>query len=1058
METQDQEVGAWDAVLLDPLTEEDFISNLHQRYKRDHIYTYIGNFLVSLNPYKELPIYSAELACLYRHKGPYQLPPHIFAIAGSAWRWLRDRGEDQVIVLTGESGSGKTEAARMTTLFVAAVSEKESFRHKLTSSSLILEGFGNAKTMLNDNASRFGEYLEVEFNHCGEPVGGTITNYLLEKSRVTQHAQGERNFHIFYQLLTGADIQLLKLLKIQRNVESYSLLRCSKNCFTECHLEHINDKSDFLTTKRAMENLGLSSEEIVSILRIVASVLKLGNLVFIPSNSIDGTETCTISNDYELHEVCELLNADSTLLQTAITSRSYSDGIQFMLADLCATEATHSRDSLCKALYSRLFTFLVNRINDFLKVKPCGKQKVLGVLDVYGFEIMERNGFEQFIINFCNEKLHQVVMDQTLREEQEEYIREGIDWVPVQFFNNSPICDLIEKNNYGLLSLLDEECGKPESLISDEQFLAKIVALSTSSNHCHTTPERRCRSYITTSASSDNNMPSNCFRLRHYAGTVMYDVSGFVEKNNDSLHRDLSLVMYKCQHPLLKLLFPEGNPKRTQLKRPATIATQFRVSLNSLVHNLSSKQAYYVRCIKPNNHKRPRCFDSSLVQHQVRYLGLLETVKVRRSGFCYRLPYLQFLERYKMLCLDTWPNFSGPVVEGVNYILRDLPIPNGEFAFGQNKIFVRSPRSVFELEEFRRQRLEELAILVQKVWRGYHQRRNFLCMKRSQIIIASAWKSWRAKEEYRIMKKRKQMEWAVNVIQRHYIRWKRLQFLLQLSSELPADSDSPISHDWPPCHRRLADTSLLLRRLHHKWRCHKYRLRFDQTARNRMREKVTASIIFKERKASYPRSVGHPFHGDYVRLRQNVQWKKISVESNDQYVVFADIINKIARSSGKFVPILFVLSTSSVLILDKRTLQVKYRVPATEIYRLSLSPFLDDVAVFHIRATSPCSDECSEMTIPLSSSPPGCLFQSELGKKKGDFVFQTGHVIEIVTKLFLVIQNAVGKPPEVNITTEFEANFGQQTVMVTFKCIGLPEVQPGQIRILRKRNKLEVLV
>nr|CAD7397184.1 unnamed protein product [Timema cristinae] len=922
--------------------------------------------------------------------------------------------------------------------------------------------------------------------------------------------------------------------------------------------------ASFFLFQRSFEMLGFSQEDIVNVFKIVASVLKLGNISFIPTNNIDGTEGCTISNDYELfdvcdllgtdvndfsgcltqrilvvcptkccsptpsrqgcvsppqstmrgwgrtcsgetslfaleefssgieveteeelYEVCELVGSDHSTLQEAMRSRTLEDGSELILADLSASEATHARDSLCKALYSRLFTWLVNRINESIKAKRHGKRKVLGILDVYGFEMFERNGFEQFIINFCNEKLHQVVTESTLKEEQEEYAREGIEWTPIDFFSNSVVCDLIEKNHHGILSMLDEECLK-SGFLSDEVFLSKLAQCCAGNSHC----EVRHRG----AGISDNNLPANCFRLKHYAGTVTYNVCGFVDKNNDILHRDLSQAMYRCRHPLLKVLFPEGNPKRSSLKRPATTGTQFKISISALVRNLSCKHQHYIRCIKPNELKQPRIFEMALVQHQVRYLGLLETVRIRRSGFCYRLQYQLFLSRYKMLSPRTWPTWHVAPVEGVSYLIRDLPIPSGEFAFGRTKLFVRSPRTVysnlalpvlssraqhdkrvFELEEFRRVRLEDLAVLIQKLWRGYRQRKKFLLMKRSQTIIASAWRSWRlanvlvvlsptaedreievrisAREEYRILKHRKQVEWAVRVIQRHYICWKRRQFLLRLSKQLSSECDSPIFRDWPPCHRRLTDTSVLIRRIHHKWRCHKYRLRFDQTARNRMREKVTASIIFKDRKTSYLRSVSHPFLGDYVRLRQNVQWKKACVETNDQYVVFADIINKIARSSGKFVPILFVLSTSSMLILDQRTLQIKYRVPATEIYRLSLSPYLDDVAVFHVRAPSPTREDLSG-----HQNAPGCLFQSDLGKKKGDFVFQTGHVIEIVTKLFLVVQNAMGKPPEVNISTEFETNFGQQTVMVAFKCMGLPEVQPGQIRISRKGNKMEILV
>ncbi|KAG8231561.1 hypothetical protein J437_LFUL011739 [Ladona fulva] len=876
-------------------------------------------------------------------------------------------------------------------------------------------------------------------------------------SRVTKQAHGERNFHIFYQLLTGADIQLLKSLKLQRNVDNYAILHSSR----ALQLETVDDRRDFQVTKKALETLGFTLEEVINVFQIVACVLKLGNIVFIPTNNIDGTEGCTVSNEYEVYEVCEIVGADQGLMSGMLTSRRLGKECHHSLhslshhhvtaqasqpppladtivADLSAAEATASRDSLCKALYSRLFTWLINRVNEGTKVGWYGKRRILSLLDIYGFEMLEQNSFEQFIINFCNEKLQQVVSEWTLREEQEEYIREGLDWKHVDFASSTAVCELIEKNNHGILSILDEECLRGAECLEtgtqvlfpslDEAFLARIAHAYAGHTHFEAATQHH-RNFV----KSDNrgNLPYNCFRLKHYAGTVTYNVSGFVDKNNDIIHRDISLAMYRCEHPLLKILFPEGNPKRTTLKRPATAGTQFKVSMGALINNLKSKNPHYIRCIKPNELKQPRIFEMALVLHQVRYLNLVETARIRRWGFCNRENYESFLQRYKMLSIHTWPCWQGAAAEGVSYLLRTLPIPATEFAFGRTKLFIRSPRTMFELEEFRRERLEDLATLLQKVWRGWRRRRQFLLMKKSQIIIASAWRSWRAREEYRILKHRKQVEWAVNVIQKHYLSWKRRQFLLTLSQQLP--SESPISRDWPHSHqRRLADASILLRRIHHKWRCHKYRLKFDQTARNRMREKVTASIIFKDRKASYPRSVSHPFLGDYVRLRQNVQWKKICVETNDQYVVFADIIHKITRSSGKFVPILFVLSTSSMLILDQRTLQVKYRVPAAEIYRLSLSPFLDDVAVFHVRA-------------------------SDMGKKKGDFVFQTGHVIEIVTKLFLVVQNAIGKPPEVNISTEFEANFGQQTVLFTFKCMGLPEVQPGQIKIFRKGNKMEVL-
>ncbi|XP_063930760.1 unconventional myosin-Ib [Zophobas morio] len=1028
----EQEVGAWDSVLLEPLTEDTFIGNLQQRFKRDHIYTYIGNVLVSVNPYKKLALYSTDLVETYVKRGPFQLPPHIYAIAGSAYRWLNDRNEDQCIIVTGESGAGKTEAARIVLQFLVLVSgdisEVKLMKDRLVQANTLLEAFGNARTMKNDNASRFGKFLDIEFDYKGDPVSGHLTHYFLDKARVTSLSPGDRNFHIFYQLLSGADIHLLKCLKLQRNVEHYTILQTNRNQPT---LTDDEDKKLFVYTKSALEILGFNVEDIVDIFQVIAIVLKLGNLQFVPCNNIDGTEGCAISNEYELFEICELLGAEHRWLQRALTSRQIEDGI---LTDLSAYEASKARDNLCRTLYSRLFTWLINKINEILKGQRLGKRKVLGVLDLYGFEVFEKNSFEQLIINYCNEKLHQFIANITLKEEQEEVIREGLEWSKIEYFNNIVICQLLEHESHGILTLLEEP-----HVQSDSAYLMRVEQCCAGHSYC---------------LAADATLPQYSFQVRHYAGTVTYNVHDFLEKNRDSLPKEVSRAMFRFDHPLMKPLFPEGNPKRCSFKRPVSKSVQLQVSLSSLLKSLNSRQIHYIRCLKPNEMKQPRILEMALIQHQVRYLSLIPTVQIWRSGYCYRLAYPQFLCRYKMICVNTWPRWRGSPIEGVSVLLRSLPIPSAEFTFGRNKLFVRSPRTVFELEDFRRVRLHDLALLIQKSWRGFRQRRRFQKLRRCQLVIASAWRSWRAQEEYRTLKHRKQVEWATRVIQRHYIQWKRKRYLLVLWKLLPADADSPICREWPSCSSRLSECNTLLKKIHHRWRCHKYRLKFDQTARNRMREKVTASFIFKERKCSYPRSVSHPFLGDYVRLRQNIQWKKICLESNDQYVVFADIINKITRSSGKFAPILLVVSTRSMLILDQRTLQIKYRVPATEIYRMSLSPFLDDVAVVHVRASSVANAETSSS----NSDATGCLFQSDLSKKKGDFVFQTGHVIEIVTKLFLVVQNATGKPPEVNVTTEFEANFGSQTVTFTFKCMGLPEVQPGQIRVVRKGNKMEVHV
>ncbi|XP_023341413.1 unconventional myosin-Ib, partial [Eurytemora carolleeae] len=595
----------------------------------------------------------------------------------------------------------------------------------------------------------------------------------------------------------------------------------------------------------------------------------------------------------------------------------------------------------------------------------------------------------------------------------------------------------IQENTGGLKHLRlhgFSEIRKSSSVCSaDTEFLHSL----NESFNCHPhyegcePPEPPCSASAVSPTSPhkhDNPVPANSFRVKHFAGSVTYSVSGFLAKNTDSLDISISRCLFTFNHPLIKILFPEGNSKRGSRRPPATVGTQFKISLGALLNNLGSKNPHFVRCIKPNESKTPRVFDPSLVQHQVRYLGILEFTRLRSAGFVVRETYTRFLDRYKMLSTHTWPSWQGAPVEGVTCLLRELPVSGSEYVLGRTRICIRSIKCVDELENWRKERVDELVTLIQKVWRGFIARRNWKRLRESQIVISSYWKRWKDKSHVTELKQRRQQEWAVEIIQKHYRVWQRKRWLVYLAHSLP--SESPISREWPRAPHSLRETSFLLRKLYHRWRCERFRERFDQTSRNRMREKVTASLIFKEKKSSYPRSVSVRFMGDYVGLRRNPQWKDVltknSLHKMDRYVVFADIVNKINRSNGKFVPILFVISTSSMLILDQRTMQIKYRVPAGEIFKLSLSPFFDDIAVFHVRASSPTRELRSQANIP------SCL-SSEAVKRKGDFVFQTGHVIEIVTKLFLVVQNCTGKPPAVNISTEFEANFGTHNVTFQFK-------------------------
>ncbi|NWW05015.1 MYO1A protein, partial [Oreocharis arfaki] len=341
------------------------------------------------------------------------------------------------------------------------------------------------------------------------------------------------------------------------------------------------------------------------------------------------------------------------------------------------------------------------------------------------------NGFEQFIINYCNEKLQQIFILLTLKEEQEEYVREGIQWTPVEFFDNSIICNLIENSTNGILAMLDEECLRP-GVVNEDTFLTKLNQHFATHKHYESKETQNAR-HIT-----DASLPPRCFRIHHYAGKVTYNVTGFIEKNNDLLFRDLSQAMWAARHALLRSLFPEGDPQKVSLKLPPTAGFQFKSSVALLMKNLYSKNPNYIRCIKPNDTKSAMVFTPELVLAQVRYLGLMENVRVRRAGYAFRQLYGPFLQRYKMLNPRTWPRWDGGDREGTEVLLAGLAFPAEELAFGHTKVFIRSPRTLFDLERQRQERVAQLATLIQKMFRGWRCRTQYQLMRKSQIIL-SAW-------------------------------------------------------------------------------------------------------------------------------------------------------------------------------------------------------------------------------------------------------------------------------------------------------------------------------
>ncbi|NXM94052.1 MYO1A protein, partial [Sylvia borin] len=900
-----------DLVLLDPLTEESLVQTLQERFRRHDIYTYIGNVVISVNPYQSLPIYTPEKVEEYHNCSFFAVKPHIYAIADDAYRSLRDRDRDQCILITGESGAGKTEASKLVMSYVAAVSSK------------------------------------------GEEVN-KVKEQLLQSNPVLEAASPTRTPSPDPTPSPRANTWTLKQLKLRQDCGHYGYLNRESSS-----LPGMDDAANFQAMQDAMRIIGFLPAEVTELLEVTAVVLKLGNIQLSSSFQASGMEACSITEPQELREICQLIGLDPSTLEQALCSRTVKARDETVLTTLTVPQGYYGRDALAKNIYSRLFDWLVKRINTSIQVKSDEQRKVMGVLDIYGFEIFQDNGFEQFIINYCNEKLQQIFILMTLKEEQEEYVREGIQWTPVEFFDNSIICNLIENSTSGILAMLDEECLRP-GVVNEDTFLTKLNQLLATHKHYESKETQNAR-HVT-----DTTLPARCFRIHHYAGKVTYNVTGFIEKNNDLLFRDLSQAMWAARHGLLRSLFPEGDPQKASLKLPPTAGFQFKSSVAMLMKNLYSKNPNYIRCIKPNDTKSAMVFTPELVLAQVRYLGLMENVRVRRAGYAFRQPYGPFLQRYKMLNPRTWPRWDGGDREGTEVLLAGLAFPEEELAFGHTKVFIRSPRTLFDLERQRQERVAELATLIQKVFRGWRCRTQYQLMRKSQILISAWFRGHRQMNRYKQMKRSALIlqayarGWKARRTYRKYFRssastclanfiYRRLvqKYLVGLAKNLPPLS--VMDRTWPPApYRFLNDANQELKNIFYHWKCKKYRDQLPASRRTQLQAKLCASELFKDKKTLYPKSLQQPFRGDYLGLKQNPKYQKLHAVAKDK-LVMADTVRKVNRANGKTVPRLLLLTTEHLVLADPKAAQPKTVLTLSDIRGVSVTRFSDGFLALHIK-------------------------------------------------------------------------------------------------------------
>jgi myosin-1 len=726
-----QRVGAEDMTLLEEISDKAIMENLKVRLESGEIYTYIGNVLICCNPYKWLDIYSAATLKRYIHQMRTDVPPHIFALSEAAYRGMVLEEENQCLIISGESGAGKTEASKQIQNYIAGVSGGgegvDELKEIFLKSNPVLEAFGNAKTLRNNNSSRFGKYFELKFNKYGSPRGGKITNYLLEKSRVVCPGPGERGYHIFYQLiLSGYDASFAL-----GSPSEFNYLNVS-GCET---VDGINDVKEFEDTISAMNTVGMSDDMVSSVMSLVAAILHLGNMTFTTVME-DGAEGSQITGEMGLQNFATLTGVDAAQLGYVITHREMvtmapGGKTETYQVPQSATQATSRRDAIAKTIYERIFDMIVERVNVMLDPNnnTLDLEEIqlmsIGVLDIYGFEIFQNNGFEQLCINYVNEKLQQIFIELTLRAEQEEYDREGIQWEPIPFFNNKVVCELLDgAKPPGLFRVLDDTTktnhGAKTAMDIDRKFGDNLS--QNFASHAHF-------------ANS-----SKFFTIKHYAGNVDYTYGKFGEANKDALANELVLALQTSPHDLMQVLFSEVVDTNNK-KAPPSSGNRIRVQCNALVTALMECQPHYVRCVKSNDDKKALTINDKRVTHQAKYLGLAENIKVRRAGFAFRTEYHRFLDRMNIISPKTYPQWFGEDAAGckeiINYAIPAIPELATEVQWGRTMIFIRRPETYFAVEKYREKRMGDYAARIQKLWRKYFAKKDFVSLQSTMSQIYS---------------------------------------------------------------------------------------------------------------------------------------------------------------------------------------------------------------------------------------------------------------------------------------------------------------------------------
>ncbi|XP_029010006.1 unconventional myosin-Va-like isoform X2 [Betta splendens] len=743
-----------DLTALSYLNEPAVLHNLKVRFVDSKmIYTYCGIILVAINPYESLPIYESEIISAYSGQNMGDMDPHIFAVAEEAYKQMARDGRNQSVIVSGESGAGKTVSAKYAMRYFATVSSSSgetNVEERVLASNPIMEAFGNAKTTRNDNSSRFGKYIEIGFDNRHCIIGANMRTYLLEKSRVVFQAHRERNYHIFYQLCASSDLPEFKSFKL--------------GCADDFHftnqgqspvIDGVNDAKELHKTRKAFSLLGIGEKEQMEMYQILAAILHLSN---VEVQDQSGDRSSILPDNVPLVIFCELVGVPREEMAHWFCHRKLKTTTETYVKPVSKMNAVNGRDALAKHIYARLFSWIVSSINSVLK--SGGKQhSFIGVLDIYGFETFDVNSFEQFCINYANEKLQQQFNLHVFKLEQEEYMKEEIPWTLIDFYDNQPCINLIEAK-LGILDLLDEECKMPKG--SDDTWAQKLYNTLLKQNAHFDKPRLSNRAFI----------------IHHFADKVEYQCEGFLEKNKDTVNEEQINVLKNSKFNLLLKLFEDDekatNPNKfsgitgrsgqnmRDIKK--TVGLQFRQSLHLLMDTLNATTPHYVRCIKPNDNKTPFTLDPIRAVQQLRACGILETIRISAAGFPTRWTYQEFFNRYRVLMRhkEVLPDRR----QTCKNLLEKLMKSSDKYQFGKSKIFFRAGQVAY-LEKLRSDKLRTACVHIQKTIRCWLARKKYLRMRESAVTIQRHVRGHQARCYAKFLRRTR----AAVVIQRNVRMW-----------------------------------------------------------------------------------------------------------------------------------------------------------------------------------------------------------------------------------------------------------------------------------------------